>query len=116
MLIFDFCMLIPIVRIIIVVEYTIAFRVFYCLFCFNGAKNFCPVFSSQANWNKFKSLIYIRANIFVFYGFPVSLVGPDAAFYDHNEIIELITAYLHLYNNLSAFLSVAEDSTMARLS
>ena len=116
MLIFDFCMLIPIVRIIIVVEYTIAFSVFYCFFCFDGAKNFCPVLISQADWNKFKPLIYIGVNIFVFYGFPVSLVDPDAAFDNHNEIIELITAYLHLYNSLSAFLSVAEDSTMVRLS
>ena len=56
MLIFDFCMLIPIVRIIIVVEYTIAFSVFYSFFCFDGAKNFCPVLISQADWNKFKPL------------------------------------------------------------
>ena len=75
-----------------------------------------PVLISQADWNKFKPLIYIGVNIFVFYGFPVSLVDPDAAFDNHNEIIELITAYLHLYNSLSAFLSVAEDSTMVRLS
>ncbi len=116
MFIFDFCMLIPIVRIIIIVEYTIAFGVFYCLFCFDGAKNFCPVLSNQTNWNKFKTLVYVRVNIFVFYGFPVSLVCSDAAFDYHNEIIELIAAYLHLYNNLSAFLSIAEDCTMARLS
>lgn len=97
-------------------------RIYNCLWCvllpllFRWRENFCPVLSNQTNWNKFKTLVYVRVNIFVFYGFPVSLVCSDAAFDYHNEIIELIAAYLHLYNNLSAFLSIAEDCTMARLS
>ena len=113
MLIFDFCMPVPIVRVIIIIEYTIALSVFYRLFSFDGAKHFCPVLGGQNDWNKFKTLIYVGVNIFVSYGFPGSLISSDTAFDDHNKIIKLIVGYLHWHNSLSTFLSFADESTTA---
>ncbi len=95
MFIFYFRMLIPIVRVVVIIEYTIAFSMFYRLLSFNSAKNFRPVFCSQDDRDKFKTFVDVRVNIFIFYGSAISLVSPNAAHDDHNKIIELITGYFH---------------------